>query len=317
MRDLREKKDDRAQETKREIVGKVLQYGMLVILLGIAFILPAYGVNRYARENGGKSGGKQQTEKQYANGAEQQAEEQPMTGAEQQMENQPMTGAERQMENQPMTGAGEGAAEAPSGEENNAAAAKGTIVIDAGHGGDDPGMIGASGINEKVLNLVYAKKLEALLTEAGYQVVQTRDSEEGLYDADQIHKKAQDMQRRCAIIQEAQPLVTVSIHQNSYPQDSSVCGPQVFYYEQSQEGKDLAACIQNSLNQELEVARPREQKGNSSYYILKRSASTTVIVECGFLTNPQEEAKLQEEAYQDQVAQAICDGVLAYLQKSE
>lgn len=205
------------------------------------------------------------------------------------------------------------AAVSESGEDTAASDGKGTIVIDAGHGGDDPGMIGSSGINEKVLNLVYAKKLEALLTEAGYRVVQTRSTEEGLYDADQTHKKAQDMQRRCAVIEEEKPLVTISIHQNSYP-DASVCGPQVFYYEQSAEGEKLAAAIQECMNTQLEIARPRVQKGNSSYYILKRSASTTVIVECGFLSNPQEEAKLQEEVYQDQVTKAICDGVLQYLE---
>lgn len=279
MSGLKEKKDAGPQETKRETVRKALQYGMLVVLLGIAFVLPAYGVNRYARENREKTGEEQQTESQRISGAE--------------------------------------TPETASGEKENTGALKGTIVIDAGHGGDDPGMIGASGINEKVLNLVYGKKLEALLTEAGYQVVQTRNSEEGLYDPEETHKKAQDMQRRCAVIEEAQPLITISIHQNSYPQDASVCGPQVFYYEQSQEGEALAACIQNSLNQELEIARPREQKGNSTYYILKRSASTTVIVECGFLTNPQEEAKLQEEEYQDRLVQAICDGVLEYLEKSK
>lgn len=190
---------------------------------------------------------------------------------------------------------------------------KGTIVIDAGHGGDDPGMIGSSGITEKTLNLVYAKKLEALLAEAGYRVVQTRSTEEGLYDSDQTHKKAQDMQRRCAIIEKEKPLVTISIHQNSYP-DSSVNGPQVFYYEQSAEGEKLAAAIQECMNAQMEIARPRVHKGNSSYYILKRSDSTTVIVECGFLSNPQEEAKLQEETYQDRAVKAICDGVLQYLE---
>ena len=69
------------------------------------------------------------------------------------------------------------------------------------------------------------------------------------------------------------------------------------------------------MNTELEIARPRTQKGNTSYYILKRSSSVTVIVECGFLTNPQEEEKLQQEDYQNRVAQAVCDGVLAYLNK--
>ena len=121
------------------------------------------------------------------------------------------------------------------------------------------------------------------------------------------------MQRRCAVIEKTKPLLTVSIHQNSYP-DPSVCGPQVFYYEQSAEGEKLASSIQASLNEALGVARPRVQKGNGSYYILKRSLGTTVIVECGFLSNPAEETKLQEEGYQDQVVKAICDGILSYLE---
>ena len=242
---------------------KIIQYLMLVVLFGVAFVLPAYGVRVQMRESAG-------------------------------MNAQGNTGAQMQ--------------------EN---AGKGTIVIDAGHGGFDSGMVGGSGITEKALNLVYAKKLEALLTEAGYRVVQTRDTEEGLYDADESHKKAQDMQRRCAVIEQEQPLLAVSIHQNSYPQDASVCGPQVFYYEHSAEGEQLAKCIQTCMNEQLEIARPRVQKGNASYYILKRSASTTVIVECGFLTNPAEEAKLQEEAYQDKLVKAVCDGVLQYLNDAD
>lgn len=177
-------------------------------------------------------------------------------------------------------------------------------------------MIADSGANEKTLNLIYARKLAALLETEGYEVVLTRTTEDGLYDADASNKKAQDMQRRVAIIEEEDPILTVSIHQNSYAEDSSVKGPQVFYYEQSAEGEKLAAAIQNSLNEELAIERPRTQKGNTTYYILKRSVSTTVIVECGFLTNPEEETKLQEEIYQDRVAQAICDGILEYLQES-
>lgn len=195
---------------------------------------------------------------------------------------------------------------------SDGAVGKGVIVIDAGHGGDDPGMIGSSGINEKILNLVYAKKLKALLEAEGYQVVMTRETEDGLYDADASNKKAQDMQRRVAVINESSPLAAVSIHQNSYP-DASVAGPQVFYYEHSVEGEKLASCIQTALNTELNIMRQRMHKGNTSYYILKRSEAVTVIVECGFLSCPEEEARLQEEAYQDKVAQAICDGVLAYL----
>lgn len=194
----------------------------------------------------------------------------------------------------------------------NAQVPKGTIVLDPGHGGDDPGMIGESGINEKKLNLIYAKKLQTLLEAKGYRVVLTRETEEGLYDADAAHKKAQDMQRRVAIIAEEAPLITVSIHQNSY-QDPAVSGPQVFYYEHSAEGQKLAKSIQDRMNSELSEARSRVEKSNSSYYILKRSQGTTVIVECGFLSNPEEEARLQEEAYQDRVCAAVCAGILQYL----
>lgn len=192
---------------------------------------------------------------------------------------------------------------------------RGTIVLDAGHGGFDNGMVGSSGISEKELNLIYTKKLEILLEKAGYRVVQTRETDAGLYDEAQENKKAQDMQRRCAVIEREKPLLTVSIHQNSYPQDASVCGPQVFYYEQSQEGQKLASAIQKNLNAMKDVMRQRSEKGNSTYYILKRSASTTVIVECGFLTNEQEEILLQQENYQEQVVQAICDGILQYLEQ--
>lgn len=192
-------------------------------------------------------------------------------------------------------------------------AIKGTIVLDPGHGGFDGGMTGKSGVSEKVLNLIYAKKLAVLLEQEGYRTILTRNTEAGLYDADTNHKKAQDMQRRCAVIDAEQPLLTVSIHQNSYPQDSSVRGPQVFYYEHSAEGEKLAACIQNTMNEQLQIERPRMPKANGSYYILKRSSGITVLVEVGFLTNPQEELLLQQEAYQDRAVRAICDGIMDYI----
>ncbi|HIR28571.1 MAG TPA: N-acetylmuramoyl-L-alanine amidase [Candidatus Choladousia intestinigallinarum] len=189
---------------------------------------------------------------------------------------------------------------------------KGTIILDPGHGGRDPGMTGSTGVNEKELNLVYAKKLKELLEQAGYEVIMTRETEEGLYDEDAANKKAQDMQRRCALIEEVKPLLTVSIHQNSY-QDSSVRGPQVFYYEHSTEGQKLASMIQKQLNEELTETTSRQEKANSTYYILKQSKGTAVIVECGFLTNPQEEALLIQEDYQNRAAAAICRGILEYL----
>lgn len=188
------------------------------------------------------------------------------------------------------------------------------IVIDAGHGGRDPGMVGTEGVEEKGINLAIAQKLENLLEENGFEVIMTRNSDEGLYEEDAQNKKAQDMQRRCEIIKEAEPLLTVSIHQNSYS-DPSVKGPQVFYYQHSAEGEKLASFIQNSMNEGLEAESPKEAKANDSYYLLKRSEGVLNIVECGFLTNPEEALRLQEEDYQQKIAECIYEGIMQYLEK--
>lgn len=175
-------------------------------------------------------------------------------------------------------------------------------------------MIGIDGLEEKGINLSVSLLLREKLEEKGYTVVLTRESDQGLYDDSAQNKKAQDMQRRIALIDETAPVLTVSIHQNSY-HDPSVKGPQVFYYETSGEGKELAADLQESLNTTLEVERPREIKGNTSYYLLKRSKGVLVIAECGFLTNPDEADLLQTEEYQEKVADALTDGIVTYLRK--
>ena len=187
------------------------------------------------------------------------------------------------------------------------------ILVDAGHGGSDPGMIGVGGLEEKGINLSISLLLRDTLEKSGYSVIMTREEDKGLYDSSAANKKAQDMQRRIAMIGEKSPVLSVSIHQNSYQQDASVHGPQVFYYESSEEGKKLAEAVQSSLTEKLEIDRPREIKGNTSYYLLKRSPGTLVIVECGFLTNPEEARKLQTELYQQRVAAAVADGIDTYL----
>ena len=198
----------------------------------------------------------------------------------------------------------------------NAQAAKGTIVLDPGHGGDDPGMIGESGINEKKLNLIYAKKLQTLLEAKGYRVVLTRETEEGLYDADAAHKKAQDMQRRVAIIAEEAPLITVSIHQNSYHEES-VSGGQVFYYRDSSKGKALAEILQDRFDYVLGDQNRRLPKANANYYLLLHVKCPIVIVECGFLSNRKEAALLNSGEYQDKLAYTIHMGIIEYLNKKQ
>ncbi len=276
------------------IPAKIIRYLMLFMLLVLVFIVSAYAGSMKKAEQNGKNQSPPESPGGGMGGAENSGQEEAeQTGSEQEM-----TGQEDATRDESRQGT------------------KGTIVLDAGHGGFDPGVLGASGISERELNLVFAQKLEKLLIEEGYRVVQTRPTEAGLYDEGQTHKKAQDMQRRCAVIEKEQPLVSVSIHQNSYP-DSSVSGPQVFYYGTSKEGERLATCIQSCMNEQLEVKAPKKQKGNESYYILKRSAGTTVIVECGFLTNPEEEKMLRDEGYQDRVVSAIRDGILKYLEDEE
>lgn len=191
-----------------------------------------------------------------------------------------------------------------------------TVVVDSGHGGDDPGKVGINNALEKDLNLAIAKKLEASLKARGITVVMTRESDAGLYDQGSSNKKQEDMRRRCEKIDKANPVFTVSIHQNSYTQES-VHGPQVFYYTHSAEGKEVAACIQEAMNTLLQVDRPREIKANDTYYLLKKTKNPTIIVECGFLSNGQEAAKLVEEEYQQKVAQAVCHGILDYLEKGK
>lgn len=138
-----------------------------------------------------------------------------------------------------------------------------------------------------------------------------RETDDGLYDANSKNKKAQDMQRRVDIIAQVSPDIVVSIHQNSY-EDASVYGPQIFYHPQSAKGEELAANIQESMNTLLEIAKPRGIKSNDSYYILKKTVSPTVIVECGFLSNAKEANLLTTEEYQKKVAKSILEGVLRY-----
>ena len=152
------------------------------------------------------------------------------------------------------------------------------MVIDAGHGGADPGKVGINGALEKDINLQIAIRLKSLLQAQDIKVVMTREDEGGLYDEDASNKKVQDMKRRIAIIEEAQPDVVISIHQNSYHEEY-VHGAQVFYYNTSATGKKLAELIQKCFVRTVDSENKREPKGNDSYYLLKKTSRPIVIVE--------------------------------------
>ena len=187
-----------------------------------------------------------------------------------------------------------------------------TVVIDAGHGGNDPGKVGVNGALEKDINLAIALKLEKNLKEQGINVVMTRTEDKGLYEEDDTNKEVRDMKNRLAIIEAARPVITVSIHQNSYP-DASVSGVQVFYYKNSEKSKKAAEIMQQQMISTLKPKKERAAKDNSSYYLLKKTSVPIIIVECAFMSNPNEAALLTTEEYQERVAWAVYMGIMQYV----
>ena len=187
-----------------------------------------------------------------------------------------------------------------------------TVVIDAGHGGFDSGKVGIDGTLEKNVNLEIAKQLEKLLTAADVHVIMTRTEDRGLCEDSSDNKKRQDMVQRANLMNEASADCIVSIHQNSYP-DPSIDGAQVFYYENSEDGSTLSQLIQQELIRGADPTNHRKPKSNNSYYLLKNVSSPIAIVECGFLSNPEESKKLVDDAYQQKLAWTIHLGILKYL----
>lgn len=181
------------------------------------------------------------------------------------------------------------------------------IVVDPGHGGEDPGKVGINDVLEKDLNLQISKKVIKLLKEAGFKIVMTRE------DDNVPTSKKEDLEQRVKLINDTKPTLALCIHQNSYP-DAAIHGAQVFYYTHSEEAKAAATTVQEQLLA-IDSTNTRAIKANDTYYMLKNTEVPTIIVECGFLTNPEEAEKLTQEDYQDQVAQAICEGIVKWLDK--
>jgi N-acetylmuramoyl-L-alanine amidase len=197
--------------------------------------------------------------------------------------------------------------------ENSAGGAeeKLVVVIDAGHGGIDPGKVGINQALEKDINLVIARKVKRYLELSDVEVIMTREGEEGLYQPEDSNKKVQDMKNRVALIDSSGADLAVSIHQNSYSEEY-VKGAQVFYYATSLQGKSMAEMMQKTMTEVLDKDNRREAKANDSYYLLKKTQTPIIIAECGFLSNSEEAGLLTKESYQDRVAWAIHLGVLRY-----
>lgn len=185
-----------------------------------------------------------------------------------------------------------------------------TIVIDAGHGGKDGGAVGkTTQVTESFLNLQYALTLKKICQQYGYKVVLTRSDMSGLYSPFATNKKRSEMEKRKEIITKNNPDVVVSIHMNSFSSSKSK-GAQVFFADGSESGKALATNVQETLNKNIENAKKTPQIGD--YYILNCSESPSILVECGFLSNPEEEVLLQEEDYMRKFCYNVFCGILSY-----
>lgn len=188
------------------------------------------------------------------------------------------------------------------------------VVIDAGHGGMDPGKIGTNGALEKDINLSIAKKVKKYLEQQDVTVIMTREDDAGLYQESSSNKKMEDLNNRIQIIDSSNAQLAVSIHQNSYTSES-VEGIQVFYYDGSTKGKYVAELMQGQLILGMKPNKERTAKADGSYYLLKNSSIPMIIVECGFLSNPTEANLLTQEDYQEKMAWNISLGILKYLNK--
>lgn len=189
-----------------------------------------------------------------------------------------------------------------------------TVVIDAGHGGEDGGAVSADGITEKEINLKIAFHLKALLEANGIRTVMTRDRDVLLYDKSgdyQGRKKALDLAARRKIAEETENAIFVSIHLNAYP-EPRYKGLQVWYSPNTENSANWAKNLQNAAKFHLQSQNERQVKAATSrIYLLHRLTCPAILVECGFLSNPEEAAQLSSEAYQRELAFLIFYSILA------
>jgi len=188
------------------------------------------------------------------------------------------------------------------------------IVVDAGHGVPDEGAESSNGTTEAESNLKIALKLQNLLEQSGSTVILTRSDENSIYDIDSKtlkQKKISDIHNRVKIGNESSADIFVSIHLNKIPQ-SQYDGWQTFYKAGNSDGQKLAVSIQNSLNDAIDKENNRIAKTIDNVYIIKHIEIPTTIVECGFLSNPEEEKLLLDDEYQNKLAWGIYNGIIEY-----
>lgn len=190
-----------------------------------------------------------------------------------------------------------------------------TIILDAGHGGFDGGAVGLDGTEEKKINLQITIKLKAVLELYGYEIILTRNSDDAIHDGEAQtirQKKVSDIKNREAIIKENPDAIFVSIHQNKF-YDESVSGAQVFYSKNNELSPVLAQNISDSIVAFLQYDNSRQiKKSGTEIYLLYNSQIPSVMVECGFISNPNDLNNLKNDDYQKRLALAIAEGIINY-----
>lgn len=191
-----------------------------------------------------------------------------------------------------------------------------TLVIDAGHGGEDGGTSSADGTKEKDLNLIFSKKLEELFKSAGVRTTMTRSEDKLLYDPLSDYKgrkKILDAKERIRIVNECENPVFVSIHMNAFP-ESKYRGLQVYYSKNDPFSADLAEAVQSSVHELIQKDNGRKTKAARDIFLLDRISSPAILIECGFLSNPEEATLLSEEEYQNLLSFVIFYSILSEIQ---
>ena len=189
------------------------------------------------------------------------------------------------------------------------ATTKPVVVLDPGHGGMDGGAE-CGGVIEKHINLTIARKTAALCRLFGFEVIMTRDSDVSIHDSDKTTVRSQkrsDLHNRLAIMTETPGSVVVSIHLNKFP-ESYVHGAQVFYAPKTEESKILAETMRGNIQEVLQPDNEREiKRADSSLFLLyNNTVNPAVLLECGFISNPDESLMLRDDEYQDKIALMIC-----------
>ena len=191
-----------------------------------------------------------------------------------------------------------------------------TVIIDAGHGGEDGGASSADGILEKDLNLSLSPKLYEIFSSAGISTVMTRNEDKLLYDTSEEYqgrKKILDMRERVKIVSDCENPVFISIHMNSFPEEK-YSGLQVYFSSNDPRSETLARGVQNTVHNILQKENKRKIKCGKDIFLLDRISDPAILIECGFLSNPTDAALLSDTEYQNELAVCIFLSVMREIQ---